>query len=103
MALIPRITKSDNSIVKQMYKDWYVLRAVTHEFMYWDKKEQIAHDEEQQDKKELYEKMKELKRDPVKYKALEQEAFEMLTPAQKKSDAMFFHRDKILRELILNI
>lgn len=41
MSLVPRITKSDNSIVKQMYKDWYILRAVTPEFMYWDKNDEI--------------------------------------------------------------
>ena len=101
--LTPRITKLDNSILPAMYKEWWVLVSIYNDCMYFHRNEQIAHDEEQQDKKELYEKMKELKRDPVKYKALEQEVFEMLTPAQKKSDAMFFHRDKILRELILNL
>jgi len=41
MALIPRITKADNSIVKQMYSEWYILRAVTPDAMYWDKNETI--------------------------------------------------------------
>ena len=68
MALVPRITKSDNSIIKQMYKDWYVLRSVTSEFMYWDKNEQVQYEEENQDKKAMYDKMKELKRHPVAYK-----------------------------------
>jgi len=101
--LIPRITKADNSIVKQMYSEWYVLRAVTQDFMYWDKNETIVYDEESQDKKEMYEKMRILKADPVKYKALEKEAFDMLTPTQQKSEAMRFHRDTKLREIISNM
>ena len=101
--LIPRITKADNSIVKQMYSEWYILRAVTQDFMYWDKNETIVYDEESQDKKEMYEKMRILKADPVKYKALEKEAFDMLTPTQQKSEAMRFHRDTKLREIISNM
>jgi len=103
MALIPRITKADNSIVKQMYSEWYILRAVTHDFMYWDKNETIVYNEESQEKKEMYEKMRVLKADPVKYKALEKEAFDMLTPTQQKSEAMRFHRDTKVREIISNM
>jgi hypothetical protein len=33
--------------------------------MYWDKNETIVYDEEQLEKKAMYEKMAELKRDPV--------------------------------------
>lgn len=69
--LVPRITKADNSIVKQMYSEWYILRAVTPEFMYWDRNENVAFQEEQVEKKEMYKKMEELKRDPVAYKELE--------------------------------
>jgi hypothetical protein len=71
--------------------------------MYWDKNETIIYDEESQDKKEMYERMRILKADPVKYKALEKEAFDMLTPTQQKSEAMRFHRDTKVRELISNM
>ena len=101
--LVPRITKSDNSIIKQMYKDWYVLRAVTSEFMYWDKNEQVQYEEENQDKKAMYDKMKELKRDPVAYKELEAQALSLITPEQRRSQAMPFHRDTKLRELVMEM
>lgn len=101
--LIPRITKADNSIVKQMYKDWYILRAVTPEYMYWDKNETVQYEEENQDKQAMYEKMRELKADPERYKELEQEAFNLLTPTQQKSEAMRFHRDAKVRELIMRM
>jgi hypothetical protein len=71
--------------------------------MYWDKNDTIVYDEESQDKKEMYEKMRVLKADPIKYKALEKEAFDMLTPTQQKSEAMRFHRDKILRQMITDM
>lgn len=101
--LVPRITKADNSIVKQMYKDWYILRAVTPEYMYWDKNEQVQYEEENQDKQAMYEKMRELKADPERYKELEQEAFNLLTPTQQKSEAMRFHRDSKLREIVMKM
>lgn len=101
--LVPRITKADNSIVKQMYKDWYILRAVTPEYMYWDKNEQVQYEEENQDKQAMYEKMRELKADPERYKELEQEAFNLLTPTQQKSESMRFHRDAKVREIIMKM
>ncbi len=101
--LVPRITKADNSIVKQMYSEWYILRAVTSEYFYWDRNENVAFQEEQVEKKEMYEKMRILKADPERYKALEKEAFDMLTPSQKQSEAMPFHRDTKLREIISNM
>lgn len=84
-----------------MYKDWYVLRAVTPEFMYWDKNEQVQYEEESQDKKAMYEKTKELKRDPVA--ELEAQALSLITPEQRRSQAMPFHRDAKLRELIMEM
>ena len=101
--LIPRITKSDNSIIKQMYKDWYVLRAVTPEFMYWDINQTVQYEEENHDKQAMYEKMKELKRDPVAYKELEAQALSLITPEQRRSQAMPFHRDTKLRELVMKM
>ena len=71
--------------------------------MYWDKNETIVYNEESQEKKEMYEKMRVLKADPVKYKVLEKEAFDMLTPTQQKSEAMRFHRDTKVREIISNM
>lgn len=103
MALIPRITKADNSIVKKMYSEWYILRAVTPDAMYWDRNEQFVVDEEQLEKKAMYEKMKELKRDPVAYKELEAQALSLITPEQRKSESMPFYRDKKLRELVMEM
>lgn len=103
MALIPRITKADNSIVKKMYSEWYILRAVTPDAMYWDRNEQFVVDEEQLEKKAMYEKMRGLKADPERYKELEQEAFNLLTPTQQKSEAMGFHRDAKVREIIMKL
>ncbi len=101
--LIPRITKADNSIVKQMYSEWYVLRAVTPEFFYWDRNEQFVVDEEYVAKTAMYEKMAILKQDPVKWKQLEEEAFLLLTPTQQRSESMRVHRDTKIRELLANI
>lgn len=101
--LVPRITKSNNSIVKQMYKDWYVLRAVTPEFMYWEKNEQVQYEEESQDKKAMYEKMKELKAVPSKWKAVEDKAYSLLTPEQRRSEACNFHKDSKIRELVMEM
>ena len=101
--LIPRITKVDNSIVKQMYLEWYVLRAVTLEFFYWDRNEQVVVDEEYAEKTAMYEKMAELKQDPLWWKKLEEEAFLQLSKKQQESDAMRYHRDTKVRQLILNM
>ena len=98
--LIPRITKADNSIIKQMYSEWYVLRAVTPEFFYWDRNENVAFQEEQVEKKEMYKKMEELKRDPAVWKDLEEQAFNLLTSTQQKSEAWKVHRDTKVREII---
>ncbi len=101
--LIPRITKADNSIVKQMYSEWYILRAVTPEFFYWDRNENLEYQEEQLEKKALYKKMEELKRDPVRWKQIEQDAFNLLTPTQQRSEAMRVHKDQKVREIISKI
>lgn len=100
--LIPRITKADNSIVKQMYSEWFILRCVTPEYMYWDRNEQVVIDEENLEKQAMYDKMAELKQDPVKWKELEEEAFSLLTPTQQKSEAWRVHRDTKVRQLILD-
>lgn len=101
--LIPRITKADNSIVKQMYKDWYILRAVTPEYFYWDRNEQVVVDEDNAEKQAMFEKMRELKADPLEWKKLEEEAFLLLTPTQQRSQAVNFHRDSKVRELIMKM
>ena len=101
--LIPRIVKLDNSILPAMYKEWWILVSVYNDCMYFHKNETIVYEEESKEKKAMYEKMRVLKADPVRYKALEQEAFDLLTPTQKKSEAVFFHRDTKLRELINNL
>jgi len=101
--LIPRITKADNSIVKQMYSEWYILRAVTPEYFYWDRNENVAFQEEQVEKKEMYKKMEELKREPAKWLAIENEAFDRLTPTQQKSESWKVHRDTKIREIISNM
>ena len=103
MALIPRITKADNSIVKQMYSEWYILRAVTPEFFYWDRNENVVVDEENAEKTAMYKKMEELKRDPLACKKLEEEAFLLLTPTQQRSEAMKVFRDSKVREIISNM
>lgn len=71
--------------------------------MYWDRNEQFVVDEEQLEKKAMYEKMKELKRDPVAYKELEAQALSLITPEQRKSESMPFYRDKKLRELVMEM
>ena len=71
--------------------------------MYWDKNEQVQYEGESQDKKAMYEKTKELKRDPVAYKELEAQALSLITPEQRKSESMPFYRDKKLRELIMEM
>lgn len=103
MALLPRITKLDNSILPSMYKEWWVLVAVYNDCMYFHRNEQEVYNEENQDKKAMYEKMKELKRDPVAYKELEAQALSLITPEQRRSQAMPFHRDAKLRELVMEM
>lgn len=101
--LVPRITKADNSIVKQMYKQWYVLVAIYEDKMFWHRNEQEVYNEENQDKQAMYEKMRELKADPEWYKALEQQALDLITPEQRRSQAVNFHRDSKVRELIMQM
>ena len=74
--------------------------AIYDDKIFWHRNETVIYDEESQDKKELYEKMRVLKADPVKYKELEKEAFDMLTPTQQKSESWKVHRDTKLREII---
>ena len=71
--------------------------------MYFHRNENIAFQEEQVEKKEMYKKMEELKRDPLVWKKLEEEAFLQLTPTQQRSEAMKVFRDTKLREIISNM
>lgn len=71
--------------------------------MYWDINQTVQYEEESHDKKVMYEKMKELKRDPVAYKELEAQALSLITPEQRKSESMPFYRDKKLRELVMEM
>ena len=98
--LIPRITKADNSIVKQMYSEWYILVAVTSEFMYWNIHQQVVYENDQIEKKVMYEKMEELKRDPLWWKKIEEQAFLLLTPTQQRSESMRVHKDAKVRDII---
>jgi hypothetical protein len=68
--------------------------------MYWDRNEQFVVDEEQLEKKAMYEKMAELKRDPERYKEIEEQAFLLLTPVQQRSESMRVHRDAKVRDII---
>lgn len=103
MALIPKITPYDTKIIPQMYKDGYILTAIYDNKIFWHRNEQFVVDEDHAEKQAMYEKMKELKKDPVAYKKLEEEAFLLLTPQQQRSEAMKFYRDKKLRQLITNL
>jgi hypothetical protein len=71
--------------------------------MYWDRNEQFVVDEAQIEKKAMYEKMAELKRDPERYKEIEEQAFLLLTPTQQRSESMRVHRDQKVREIITNL
>jgi hypothetical protein len=51
----------------------------------------------------MYEKMAELKRDPVWWKKLEEEAFWLLSIKQQNSEAKWVHRDAKVRELLINL
>ncbi len=99
--LIPKITPYDTKIIPQMYKDGYILTAIYDNKIFWHKNEQVQYEEESQDKKAMYEKTKELKRDPVA--ELEAQALSLITPEQRRSQAMPFHRDAKLRELIMEM
>ena len=101
--LVPKITPYDTKIIPQMYKDGYILTAIYDNKIFWHKNEQVQYEEESQDKKAMYDKMKELKRDPVAYKELEAQALSLITPEQRRSQAMPFHRDTKLRELVMEM
>jgi hypothetical protein len=51
----------------------------------------------------MYEKMAELKRDPERYKEIEEQAFLLLTPTQQRSQSMRVHRDQKVREIITKL
>jgi hypothetical protein len=55
------------------------------------------------EKQAMFEKMAELKRDPIWWKKLEEEAFLQLSPKQQSSEAMRFHRDTKVRQLIMDM
>ncbi len=101
--LIPKITPYDTKIIPQMYKDGYTLTAIYDNKIFWHINQSVQYEEENQDKKAMYEKMKELKRDPVAYKELEAQALSLITLDQRKSESMPFYRDKKLRELIIEM
>ena len=86
-----------------MYKDGYILTAIYDNKIFWHINQAVQYEEENQDKKAMYEKMKELKRDPVAYKELEAQALSLITPEQRRSQAMPFHRDAKLRELVMEM
>lgn len=101
--LVPKITSYNTKDIPAMYKQWYVLVAIYEDKMFWHRNEQEVYNEENQDKQAMYEKMRELKADPERYKELEQEAFNLLTSTQQKSEAMRFHRDAKVREIIMKM
>jgi len=101
--LIPKITPYDTKIIPQMYKDGYILIAIYDNKIFWHINQSVQYEEESQDKKAMYEKMKELKRDPVAYKELEAQALSLITPEQRKSESMPFYRDKKLREIVMEM
>lgn len=101
--LIPKVTSYNTKDIPAMYKQWYVLVAIYDDKMFWHINETVTYEEENQDKQAMYEKMRELKADPERYKELEQEAFNLLTPTQQKSEAMGFHRDAKVREIIMKM
>lgn len=103
MALVPRIVKIDNSILPKMYSEWWILVAIYNDCMYFHRNENIEFQEEQVEKKEMYKKMEELKRDPERWKTIETDALKLLTPEQKKSEAVKFFKDQKIREIITNL
>lgn len=101
--LIPKVTSYNTKDIPAMYKQWYVLVAIYDDKMFWHRNEQEVYEEENQDKQAMYEKMRELKADPLEWKKLEEQAFLLLTPTQQRSQAVNFHRDSKVRELIMKM
>lgn len=101
--LTPKITPYDTKIIPQMYKDGYILTAIYDNKIFWHINQSVQYEEESQDKKAMYEKMAELKRDPLEWKKLEEQAFLLLSPQQQRSEAMKVHRDTKLRELVMEM
>ncbi len=101
--LIPKITPYDTKIIPQMYKDGYILTAIYDNKIFWHINQSVQYEEESQDKKAMYEKMRELKAEPLKWKAVEDKAYSLLTPEQRRSEACNFHKDSKIRELIMEM
>lgn len=101
--LIPKITPYDTKIIPQMYKDGYILTSIYDNKIFWHINQSVQYEEENQDKQAMYEKMRELKRDPLGWKKLEEQAFLLLTPTQQKSEAMKVFRDSKIREVIMGM
>ena len=101
--LVPKITPYDTKIIPQMYKDGYILTTIYDNKIFWHRNEQVVVDEEHLEKQAMFEKMAELKRDPLAYKKLEEEAFLQLSKKQQDSEAMRFHRDTKLRQMIMQM
>lgn len=101
--LVPKITSYNTKDIPAMYKQWYILVAIYEDKMFWHRNEQEVYEEENQDKKAMYDKMRELKADPEWYKALEQQALNLITPEQRRSGSMPFYRDSKVRELIMQM
>jgi len=83
--LVPKITTYNTKEIPKMYSEWWVMVAIYDDKIFWHRNENVAFQEEQVEKKEMYEKMKELKRDPVVYKELEAQALSLITPEQRRS------------------
>ena len=47
--------------------------------------------------------MRELKAEPLKWKAVEDKAYSLLTPEQKRSEACNFHKDSKIREIVMEM
>ena len=101
--LIPKITPYDTKIIPQMYKDGYILTAIYDNKIFWHRNEQVVVDEDHAEKQSMYEKMAELKRNPLEYKKLEEQAFLLLSPQQQRSEAMKVHRESKVRQLIMEM
>ena len=101
--LIPKITSYNTKEIPKMYSEWWVIVAIYDDKIFWHRNENVAFQEEQVEKKEMYKKMEELKRDPTKWLAIENKAFDLLTPTQQKSESWKVHRDTKIREIIANM
>lgn len=101
--LIPKITSYNTKDIPDMYKQWYILVAIYDDKMFWHINETITYDEEHLEKQAMFEKMAELKRDPIWWKKLEEEAFISLSKKQQESEAMRFHRDTKVRQIIMGM